>query len=244
MGDMVDVYEETRSSIRDLLEKRPAEDLDRDVPATPGWRVRDVVAHLIGDVDCISRGDFPREFFESFGDATAIVSLNTWTAGHVSARAGRPLDELLKEWDEVTATIVPMMRGHNLWPEGVPPFADRVLITDLGVHQQDIYGTFEITRDRESPPVKIGVSGYNATMDLRLRSDGVGALSFEAPDKRWIAGGDDPVATVRATRFEFFRAMSGRRSPEQLLSFDWSGDPEPFLPYFYPYGIRKDALDE
>ena len=30
-------------SIRDLLESRPSEDLDRSVPATPGWRVRDIV---------------------------------------------------------------------------------------------------------------------------------------------------------------------------------------------------------
>jgi hypothetical protein len=72
----------------------------------------------------------------------------------------------------------------------------------------------------------------------------VGAIGFEAPDKSWTAGGDEPLATLRATRFELFRAMSGRRSLDQLRSFDWDGDPEPFLTYFYPYGVREQALVE
>src|SRR5688572_14191475 len=227
MGDLADVFEDTRMSIRHLLESRPPEDLDRSVPATPGWRVRDVVAHLVGDVEGIIRGDFPREFFRSFGDPDAIVSLNEWTTGHVSEREGRSLQELFKEWDEVADPLLRMMRGEQPWPDGVTTFADVVLITDLGVHQQDLYGAFGIQRDQESPPVKIGVSGYSATLDMRLRSDSVGAIGFEAPGKSWTAGGDEPDATVRASRFELFRALSGRRSLEQLRALDWEGDPEP-----------------
>ena len=231
-------------SIRDLLESRPPEDLDRPVPATPGWKVRDIVAHLVGDIECLTRGDFPREFFQAFGDPDAVISLNEWTTGHVSEREGRSLQELFKEWDEVVEQLLRMIRGQQPWPEGVPPFADVVLITDLGVHQQDLYGTFGIERDRESPPIKIGVSGYTATLDMRLRSDRIGAIGFEAPGKSWTAGGDEPTATLHATRFELFRALSGRRSMEQLRSLKWDGDPEPFLAYFYPYGVRQEALVE
>jgi uncharacterized protein (TIGR03083 family) len=245
MGDLADVYEETRNSIRALIESRPPQDLDRQVPATPRWRVRDIVAHLIGDLESIRAGDFPEQFFQSFGDAAAIADLNAWTDGHVAKRAGKPADELFKEWDEATAELVPMMRGHEAWPERVPFFVDRVLITDLGVHQQDIYGAFDVKRDRESPPVKIGVAGYIAVIDMRLKADGGGSLAFEA-DKSWVAGenGGEPTATVRATRFELFRALSGRRSPDQIRSYDWKGDPEPFIGYFYPYGVRSDALVE
>ena len=244
MGNLAEAYEETRMSIRSLLESRPAEDLDRPVPATPGWTVRNVVSHLIGDVECITRGDFPKEFFEAFGDPNAVVALNDWTDTHVTKRADRSLAELYKEWDSVVEGLLPMMRGDHEWPEGVPPFADRVLVTDLGVHQHDLHGTFEIERDRESTPVKIGLSGYIAIFGMRLASDGVGTLAFEAPDKRWVAGGDDPIATVRATRFELFRALSGRRNPDQLLTYEWDGDPQPFINYFYPYGVRDEALVE
>src|SRR5687767_8794473 len=229
MGDRADVYESARMSIRDLLESRPPEDLDRPVPATPGWKVGDVVAHLVGDVESLNRGDFPREFFRSFGDPDAVISLNEWTNGHISQREGRSLQELFKEWDEVVEPLLPMMRGQQPWAEGVTSFADVVLITDLGVHQQDIYGAFGIERDRESPPVKIGVSGYIATLDMRLQADNVGAIRIEAPGKSWTAGGDEPQATLRTNRFELFRALSGRRSLEQLRSLEWEGDAEPFL---------------
>ena len=242
---MADVYEETRASIRDLLDSRPPEDLERPVPATPGWRVRDVVAHLVGDLESISAGDFPSEFFDSFGDEAAVAKLNQWTTGHVEKRAALPGDELFKEWDEKAATIVPKLRGLEPWSERVPVFVDRVLITDLGVHQQDIYGAYGLDRDREGPPAKIGVAGYIAIIGLRLQGDGGGTIAFEAPGKRWVVGnGEDPDATIRASRFELFRALSGRRSPEQVRAYDWTGDPEPFIQYFYPYGVRSETLVE
>jgi uncharacterized protein (TIGR03083 family) len=244
MGDLGDVYEGTRNSLLQMLKERPESDLDKSVPATPGWRVRDIVAHLIGDATSLLAAEFPREFFQSFGDPEAIGQLNKWTSTHVEARQGRSLEDLGDEWNSVAPTIVAMMRGERSWPDDLPFFTDRVLITDLGVHQQDIYGAFGIDRDREGPPIKIGVSGYIATMDWRMRGDGVGPLAFEAPGKRWVAGGDDADATVRASRFELFRALSGRRSPEQISAFDWDGDPEPYIPFFYPYGVRTEALVE
>jgi hypothetical protein len=40
-----------------------------------------------------------------------------------------------------------------------------------------------------------------------------------------VAGEGDPACTLRTTRFEVFRAVTGRRSLAQLRSYDW--DPEP-----------------
>lgn len=243
MGDLVEVYESTRQSIIDVLRERSPEDFDRSVPATPMWTVKNVIAHLVGDIECSLRNDFPREFFESFGDAAAVVKLNKWTDAQIRERDDHSFQELVDEWDRLVEKLYPMMRGDQKWPEGMPFFADRVLLTDLGVHQQDIYGAFGLERDREGAPVKIGVAGYIATMDWRLRSDQAGKLNFEA-DKQWAAGEGRPEATVRASRFELFRALSGRRSLDQLRSYEWVGDAEPFLPYFYPYGVRSDELVE
>ena len=245
MADLADVYERTRREVISFVEGLDEDGLRTPLPAAPGWTVRDVISHLTGDVACIIRGDFPREFFESFGDEAAVVPLNEWTLGHIDTRRDKTLGEVISEWDALAEKeLLPMMRGETPWPEGVPPFADRVLLTDLGVHQQDIYGAFGVDRGREGVPVKIGSAGYIATMGWRLVDAGVGALKSEAPDKSWVAGEGEPVATVRASRFEFFRALSGRRSMDQLRAYEWEGDPEPFLPYFYPYGIREDALAE
>ena len=244
MGDLADVYEATRRSISGIVSELAPAELERRVPATPEWTIKDVVAHLAGDVSCVLAGDFPAEFFMGFGEEAAVAVLNSWTADQVTSRDGRPLQELLAEWDKSAGRLTGMMRGEEAWPEGMPPFVDRVLVTDVGVHLQDLCGALGLERDRDGAPVRIGLGGYVAMMDLRLRQAGEAALRVEVEDKAWTPGGDEPGATVRSDRWELFRAMSGRRNPEQIRAYEWDGDPEPYLEYFYPYGIRSEALVE
>jgi uncharacterized protein (TIGR03083 family) len=245
MGDLADVFEETRRDVISFVESLSEEDLQRRLPGAPEWTVRDVIAHLAGDANGVNEGDFPRQFFESFGDEAAVVVLNRWTQGHVDRRKDMTLAEVIKEWDESAARIVAMMRGDQPMPEEVPPFADRVLLTDLAVHQQDIFGAFGIDRGRDAAPIRIATPGYVAIMGLRLATDGIAPLRLDAGDKVYQAGEGEPGATVKApSRFEFFRALSGRRNPEQILAYEWEGDPEPYVPYFYPYGVRAEALVE
>ena len=40
--------------------------------------------------------------------------------------------------------------------------------------------------------------------------------------------------------FEFFRALAGRRSTAQVLAYDWSGDPAPYLPVLNHFGPLPD----
>ena len=244
MAHLADVYASAQQAVVRHVMNLSDEALEARVPATREWTVRDVVAHLVGDLDCLIRADFPRDFFESFGEAAAVASLNEWTQGQIEARKGRSLDELVTEWNQLTHQILPLMRGEQAWPDGTLFFVDRVLVTDIGVHQQDIYGAAGVVRDRNSAPVKIGTSSYLASFDMRLRRDGRMGLVVQAPDKRWVIGGDAPSAILTIDRFELFRALSGRRSPEQIAAYDWRGDPEPLIPYFYPYGIRREALLE
>ena len=245
MGDIADVFQELRRDVVSFVESLPEEDLGRELPATPGWTVRDVIAHLAGDSNGVNEGDFPQQFFDSFGDEAAVVVLNKWTQAHIERRKDMTLEEILKEWDESSAHIAAMMRGDEPMPENVPPFADRVLLTDLAVHQQDIFGAFGIERARDAAPIKIATAGYVAIMGLRLATAGVPPLRLDAGDKVYTTSDGEPGATVTApSRFELFRALSGRRSPEQILAYEWDGDPEPYVSYFYPYGIRKDALVE
>ena len=244
MGDLADVYEATRRSISQIVEGLPPTDLDRRVPATPEWTVKDVVAHLVGDLDRLLAGDFPVEFFMGFGEEARVAVLNSWTEKQVTSRADRSLEELLAEWEEAAARVTEMMRGRVPWPDGMPSFVDRVLVTDIGVHLQDLCGALGFERDRLGAPVRIGLGGYVAVMDVRIRQAQLPALRIEAEDKAWTPGGDEPGATLRSDRWELFRAMSGRRSPDQLREYEWTGDPEPYLEYFYPYGVRNDALVE
>ena len=123
-------------------------------------------------------------------------------------------------------------------------FAGYVLTTDIAIHQQDIYGALGVVKDREAAPIKIGFSVYSTGVDLRIRGSAGKPLRLVTEYKEVVAGDGEPAATVRAPRFELFRALSGRRSPDQVRSYEWEGDPEPFLEFFYPYGVREEALIE
>jgi uncharacterized protein (TIGR03083 family) len=244
MPNLDAVYDATRAELSDLLLTLSEEQLNGPVPATADWTIKDIATHLAADATCALNGDFPTSFFDAFGEPDAVARVNDWTARQLSIRSGRSLGDLLAEWDESGKQVSAMMRGETDWPGGMPWFADRVLNTDLAVHQQDIYGALGMEKDRESPQLKIGLASYIGTMDFRLKTAGGPALRLEAGEKSWAAGDGDPSATVKATRFEFFRAMSGRRNPGQIGAYDWTGDPDPFIPYFYPYGPRAEALVE
>lgn len=244
MADLADLYEQVRNEISELVAGLDPQDLETTVPATPEWTIKEVIAHLAADATCVIAGDFPREFFEAFGEPSAVVVLNGWTSRQVAERRDRPLEELLQEWKSSGTEVAAMMRGDKSWPDNSQMFVDRILLTDAAVHQQDIFGALGIEQAREAAPIKIALSGYIATMGWRLASAGLPPLRFDVGDKSYTAGEGEPDATVGASRFELFRAMSGRRNPEQIAAYRWDGEAEPYIPYFYPYGIRADALTE
>ncbi len=244
MSNLAEVYDPLRRELADLVLGLDDDDRARLVPATPGWTVTDIILHVASVCESVFAGDFPREFFNNFGDEQAIRTLNEWTARDVAQRAQQSLEETVAEWDKAASRVSSMMRAEEPWPQGFPPFADRVLITDTTVHQQDIYGALGIERGRTEPPVKIGLSSYIFIAGMRLEKDGVPAFQLSSGEKSWVVGTGEPEATVTASRFELFRALSGRRSPEQVRAYEWTGDPEPYVNYFYPYGVREDALVE
>lgn len=245
MGDIGDVYEATRKEIASFVSTLSEDELARRVPATPDWTIRDVISHLTGDVVSTVDGDFPREFFASFGSDEGIAKLNEWTDRQVRERRGRRLQEVLDEWESATPELLPRIRGEEPWPDPMMTFAGHILVTDIAIHQQDIYGALGILRDRDSAAVKIGLSTYIGGIQLRMgATPGDGTIRFVTETKDVVCGSGEPTATVKAGRFELFRALSGRRSPEQIRNYEWDGDPEPFTRFFYPYGVRAEALAE
>ena len=244
MADVADLYEELRNEISELVAGLDPHALQKAVPATPGWTIKDVVTHLAADATCAVGGDFPNEFFQAFGESAAVAKVNSLTERQLREREGHSLEELLQEWKTSSTELIALMRGERAWAEGTMPFADRILLTDIAVHQQDIFGALGIVRGRDSAPIRMALSAYVVGMGWRLAAAELPPLRFETEDKSYTAGDGEPGATVRASRFELFRAMSGRRSPAQIAAYDWDGEAEPYIPYFYPYGIRQEALVE
>ncbi len=244
MAEIADLYEQLRNDISDLAAGLDPDALETPVPATPGWNIRNIITHLTADATCVVADDFPRTFFEAIGDSSAVGELNDWTASQLAEREGRSLEELLQEWKTSGNEVAAMMRGERPWPEGAYKFADRVLFTDVAVHQQDIFGALGIERGHDAAPIRIGLRTYEVGVGWRTAAAGIAPLRFNLGDKSYTAGEGEPGATVLASGFELFRALSGRRNPDQIRAYEWDGDPEPYIPFFYPYGIREDALVE
>ncbi len=244
MSDIADLYDELRLDIAAQVEHLDDSALSAPVPATPNWSIRDIVVHLSADAECALVGDFPSEFFANFGDESVVGALNDWTGGQLRSRTDLSVTEALERWAEATPELLSMMRGEVPWPDGVPMFGERVMLTDACVHRHDINGALGITGDRDSAQVKLAASGYIATVGMRLTGAGIAPLRFTDGTKEWVAGTGEPGASVTASRFEFFRALSGRRDPDQIRAYEWDGEPDLYLPYFFPYGMRHDALIE
>ncbi|HEY3262860.1 MAG TPA: maleylpyruvate isomerase family mycothiol-dependent enzyme [Pseudonocardiaceae bacterium] len=242
-ADLAAVYDQTRRRLAEFVASLPEPDLARQVPATPDWTIKDVIGHLVGNVVNLLRDDFPVAFFAAFGQPAQVAELNEWTARMVAERREAGLPELLAEWETSIPAVVGMLRGETALPDKVPPYVGSIMVTDLGAHQLDIYGALGLVRDRDSAPVRIGISGYVASSSVRL--GGSPPLRLQAEDKTYLMGPGEPGATVTiASRFELFRALSGRRSANQVRGYDWDGDPEPYVALFYPYGPRADSLVE
>ncbi|MGH8985120.1 MAG: maleylpyruvate isomerase family mycothiol-dependent enzyme [Acidimicrobiia bacterium] len=219
MADYALAYRDSRGRIIGLVRDLDDDQLDLFAPATPEWRVRDIVAHLTGVCADILAGNL------------AGVASDGWTAKQVGDRRDVPIDQMLGEWEEKGAAI------EALVPD-FPEVAVGQMIADTATHEQDVRGALGAPGARDSDAVDIavhwGARALDGSQPLRLETDA------DALD----VGDGTPVATVEASRFELLRAMTGRRSLDQMRAYGWEGAPCPerlVLSFFTP---RAEPLVE
>ncbi len=91
-----DAYRALRERVSGLMRDADPAALDAIAPATPEWRVRDVLAHMVGVNTDIVTGTLDG------------VGTDPWTAVQVDTRRDVPIDEMLEEWETNRAG-----RGHR-----------------------------------------------------------------------------------------------------------------------------------
>jgi uncharacterized protein (TIGR03083 family) len=211
-----ETYRELRNELIALARAR-RDDLEITAPATPEWRVRDLLAHLGGVCDDVVNGNL------------ADVAANTWTAAQVEKRRGWTIDEVLADWErhggEVDALI-----------DQAPAGLFGQLLFDAWTHGQDIRGALTEPGGQDSPAAACSYTW--GTEALQGGSDGRPELSLITEAGVCVIGSGAPSATVHASRFELLRAMTGRRSQAQVRAYVWEGqaDPERLLlaTFFHP----------
>jgi uncharacterized protein (TIGR03083 family) len=169
MIDTAGTYHETRESLRDFVAGLSDAELKTNVPATPDWSVRDVVAHLVGEARLVMTGDAPPEFrlLESLRDPEQAALRDRINGEEVARRRDLPMGDVLREWDEVAEQLEPFMRGEVPFPIQ-EPFLDSILVTDLAGHGQDIRNALRRPGERDSAACRIALASFAVGLGFRL----------------------------------------------------------------------------
>ena len=214
MTDYENTYRELRVRLVDLLRDQPDEVVEQIAPATPKWRVRDVVAHLGGVCDDIAQGNIEG------------VATDGWTDAQVEKRRDWPFREVLDDWSEHAAIVEPMMNGIG-HPMGQ-------MVFDAWTHEQDVRGALRIPGSRTGAAVEVALQWLVDTSQSAAPSSGgaPAAVRVVVDGEELVLGAGEPATTVRTSKFEFLRAFTGRRSVEQVRAFDTEGEPLDSIIFF------------
>jgi uncharacterized protein (TIGR03083 family) len=220
MGELGNAYAGVRERVNDLVRGADATAWHTVVPATPAWTVHDLVAHVTGVAADITEGRLDG------------VATDPWTARQVESRRHHDTLDVLDEWNRCAPAIEGSMDGY-----GPAAFT---LLADTVTHEHDVRGALGEPGARDSDAIALW---WNACAQSGAASSGP-ALEFEVETGTVIFGTGPPVATLRATRFEVLRAITGRRSIDQMRAFVQRGDFDVAVLVGDPFTVRTDPLVE
>ena len=213
-------YRGVRQRIIELVRAAPPERQMMIAPATPEWRVHDVVSHLAGATSDVLAGRLDG------------VATDEWTAVQVDDRRNVPTEAVLEEWETNSVQIDPM----------VPSFgaASGQIVLDAVTHEHDIRDAFGQAGARDTDAVHIASDWAAHRIAEARAAAGHGAVRFETNVWSATLGDGEPTATVRVDAFELLRASTGRRSMAQITAWGWSGDAAPELVVLAIFSPRTD----
>jgi uncharacterized protein (TIGR03083 family) len=216
-------YRALRRRVRDVVSSADAASLDAIAPATPKWRIRDVLAHMVGVVD------------DASNQRLDGVTTEPWTQAQVDARAEATVAEMLDEWDRIAP-------GFEEVIAQMPAQITGQVLFDAVTHEHDIRHAVGAPGARDVPAIDMVfdwvVWGRSMGGAPKLRFD-VGGEVVES------GSGDDVVATVTASRFELVRAITGRRSRSEIEAYGWDPPADAAVLLAAPiFSMRDEPLNE
>ena len=224
------IYAAMRDEFIELLRGLSDAEAETVVPASPAWNVRDVAAHVAGVNEDVVGGN------------TAALGADDWTQHQVESRSAMSLFEVCDEWQGMTQGTSAFMTDEPFW--GVRVGADLV------THIHDVLDAFDRsdhglpTSARDGVGIRSALSRYGPSFCERAANAQLPTVRvMVTPDatggQGWASADGEAEATLSGSAFELLRTFTGRRSVEQVLVMDWTGDPEPYLAVVNPYGALK-----
>ena len=212
------VYELTRLAVGVTVAGLSDEQFDTVVPATPAWRVRDVLAHVVGLAADLNAQHFP--------DADDVGGA-AWAQQQVAGRRDTAIDDVLAEWSREAPTFEEGLRLFG-YEEGSH------FVADLHAHHQDIRSAIGLPPDDDELTVMVALDHYLGFLDEMLIAAGWGTLVVvvvvsAGVEERSLGGVGPHHARMKGSAFEVLRCCSARRSARQIRSLQWQGEVEALL---------------
>jgi uncharacterized protein (TIGR03083 family) len=201
-------YRGVRERVTELVRASDPTAFDAHSPATPDWRARDVLAHMVGvATDVVS------------GNVEGAAS-DPWTAAQVAARSGHSLAELLSEWEGSGSKV-------ETFVIALPPQITGQLVADVVTHEHDLRHALGRPGARDSDALTIAVAWGVGAIGRVYDDRGEPAVRIVGDGFDAVAGSGEVQATVRASTFDLGRAIAGRRTLAEIAAFDWAPAPLP-----------------
>ena len=174
--------------------------LDTIAPATPDWTVHDLLAHLVGVTADIVSGNLDG------------VGTDAWTAAQVEARRDRQRRRAARRVERAR----PRGRGDGRAVRSRPPASWCPTPPPTSTTCGGALGA-PGARDSDAVVLSFGFVGCHARRAARRRRIAARSVVHHGDDDRHFGTGE-PVASLRIDDFEFVRALTGRRSVEQIAA--------------------------
>ena len=229
MDEVGQAYRGVRLRVGRLVDAADADARARVAPAAPDWTAHDVLAHLVGVSTDIVSGNLDG------------VGTDPWAAVQVERGRERSCEELVAEWNEHGPVVEEMAAQFGR--------AAGQLLSDATTHEHDLRGALGVPGARDSDAVVLSVGFVGRSLGEQLDAGTVGALVVEhGTDPAAFVidtfGTGAPVASLRIDDFELVRALTGRRSTEQIAAYDWDGTFAPEQLVLARFTARPDPLVE
>lgn len=205
MDDLFGPYERTRARVCTLLLDATPAELARTVPACPAWSVHDLGAHLAGTPAELAAGNFPS------GNVAA------WVQAIVDTRRDTEMRTLVDEWCAFDGFIESMMRGSGA-----------LLFGDIAVHEHDLRAALD-RPDHAAMEVDAVVSFTVGSFAAPARDAGLGAIVVEHDGRTWRSHDVDAGWTLRVEPWAAVRALSSRRTADEIRALPADGDAAPYV---------------
>lgn len=245
VADIAGAFREIRHSLIQQLIEIDLEAWSTPIPIRPEWTVKDTLAMLTGFAEALMNGKWGEDYSDSWADKGLREQLHDRFQAMIELRRDRSGPELLKEWSGLAPRMERMMAGIEDFPQGVHPFAAWTYLWAVVQNAHNIWTALGVaSKERDSEATWLCLESAIYWLDMRLQAKGIPALRIRAGEREWVIGDGIPAATVMAPPFELFRALSGRRSLDQIKAFSWDSDPKPYLGVFSPFDPPVEAIVE